>query len=223
MKVGIVAPIKLLNKYCTTNVQYCFPRLLMNSKEYRSFYNTRQELGNTIILDCRRITWKRSPEFLPVVQEALRYVKPNWVVLPSVMYNVPETLTVVKEHLRVLPKNLRFVGCLEGTTEEEVKRCKRQLSKMGLDKFAIPSHLYHTYKNEEAMYLGLHTNPEELVGYNGILITSLPVRLGLQGRFLIDYLPSPPPLTFYEDEDKWPETTKSNVEEVINIYEEGEE
>lgn len=219
MEVGIVAPISMLERYCTTNIQYCFPRLLMNNKEYRSFYVARQELGNTIILDCRKIIWKRTPEFLPVIQEALRYVKPNLVVLPSIMYNTQETLMVAKEYLRVLPKSLSFVGCLEGTTIKEVRRCRRQLSKIKLDKFAVPSHLYSTYKDEEAMYLGLHTNPEELVGHSGILITSLPVRLGLLGRFLTDYLPSPPPLTFYETSDKWPETTKSNVQEVLDTYE----
>lgn len=219
MEVAIVAPIKLLDKYCITHVQYCFPRLLVDSKEYRSFYVARQELGNTMILDCRRITWKRSPEFLPVVQEALQHIQPDWVVLPSVMYNVPETFIVAKKYLKALPKNLSFIGCLEGTTIKEVQKCKRQLSKLGLINFAIPAPLYSTYKNEEAMYLGLQTTPEELVGYSGILITSLPVRLGLQGRFLIDYLPSPPPLTFYETADPYPETTKSNIEEVLALYE----
>ncbi len=43
MRVGIIAPISMLNEYCTTDIQYCLPRLLVENKIYRDFYKKRKK------------------------------------------------------------------------------------------------------------------------------------------------------------------------------------
>lgn len=221
MKVGIIAPIKFLNKYCVTNIQYCLPSLF-TIKEYRNFYVSRYKSGDTIILDCKRVGWRRTGEFLPVIQEALKLIQPTYIILPSRMYNLTETIALTKRYLEALPKRFQYVGCLEGTDKREIGKCLEKIRKISTT-IAVPSHIYNLWKGEEykhqTIFIENHSCPDELIDQEGILVTSLPVRLGLQGRFLSDYLPGPPTLTYHESEDKYPEITRSNVEELIELYE----
>jgi len=217
MKVGIIAPIKFLRKYCITNIQYCLPSLLEESKGYREFYLERQRMGNIVILDCKKISWRREPEDLELVKKVLTYLKPTYIILPSYMYSVDLTIMVAKEYSGKLKGN--FIGCLEGTTLRETKKCAKNLK---LAQYAIPSHLFNICKGyfKEGIFIENHSSIDEFIGSDGILVTSLPVRLGLQGRLLSDDKPSPPSLTFHEDEDRYPTVTRRNVEEAIDFYEE---
>jgi len=222
MKVGIIAPIKFLNEYCITNIQYCLPSLLEDSKEYRDFYIGRKGKGDIIILDCRKPGWKRKPEDWNLVWTALEHLKPSIIILPSYMYNEKETSIVANSFKRDLRRlGVKLAGCLEGTSISEVKKCMRSLK--DVDMYAIPSHIYNICKKLDGkplIYIENHLALEELDGLDGILVTSLPVRLGLEGRLLSDYLPSPPSITFYEKEDKYPMITEKNVEEAVEHYEE---
>lgn len=221
MQVGIIAPIKFLREYCITNIQYCLPSLLVENEEYKNFYKERKKAGDTIILDCKKPGWKKEPEDWDLVQWTLEYLKPSMIILPSHMYSSSRTIEIASEYKAALPK-MKLVGCLEGTSYEEVGKCLVELRKI-TSTIAIPSHLYNTWKGEKyegpKIYIDNYLRIEELDKLDGILVTALPVRLGLQGRLLSNYLPSPPSLTFYEVEDKYPMITKKNVEEVINYYE----
>ena len=58
MKIGIIAPINFLEKYCITDIQYVLPKLLVEESQYRTFYAERKRQGDTIILDCKDPHWK---------------------------------------------------------------------------------------------------------------------------------------------------------------------
>jgi len=214
MKIGIIAPINFLNKYCITDVQYCLPKLLLESKIYRDFYQTREKLGDTIILDCREPIWKRKPEDFKVIGEALKIIKPSVVVGPSYMFNAKATAEIHEKFIQEF-RHIHTVGCLEGTSEKEIRGY--------FDRpMAIPSHMYRyalrARWTSETIFIENHLNLGELDGRDGTLVTSLPIRLGLQGRLLSDCLPSPPTLTFYEEEDKYPQITMKNVQETLEYY-----
>jgi hypothetical protein len=222
LKIGIIAPIRFLESYCTTGIQYCLPRLLVQEASYRSFYKGRQEKGDIVILDCRQPTWKRLPENFHVVEEALRYIEPDLVILPSYMFNRKRTIGVVKDWRPQLD-SYSLGAVLEGTNLKEVSRCTNDFSSFC---HVIPSHIYNIYlpnigkleTSSPTIYLENHSSPFELGGLGGILLTSLPIRLGLQGRLLHDYLPSPPSLNFYEAENSYPKVVEKNIEEVLEFY-----
>ncbi len=61
---------------------------------------------------------------------------------------------------------------------------------------------------------------EELTPTQGsIICTSLPIRLGLQGRLLPNFSPTPQSLTMNEEEDNYPEVVIRNIQEAIEYYE----
>lgn len=221
MRVGIIAPIKFLKEYCITDVQYCLPSLIINSETYRNFYLHRRELGNIIILDSTKIGWVRKPEDIRVVQEALKILQPSMLILPSYMFNYRKTIQVASEWTGRI-RGLKLVGCLEGASLQEIRKCREKIK--GVNQYAIPSHLHNIYKitkhGSPLVYIENHSWVEELsTSLDGILLTSLPVRLGLQGRVLSNYKPRPPGLTFYEEEDKYPTITRKNIEEALIYYE----
>lgn len=226
MQVGIIAPVSTLEKYCTTEIQYCLPFLIANDKGYRSFYNLKKEEGHLVIMDTHRDQgWERKPEEMEVILEALSYLTPSLIITPSHMFQTTKTVEAARLFLsklssrKVKPEGI--VGCVEGTTVREVKECAKDLKKLGITTLAIPSHLYKICKeiphNGPTIYIENHLNPEELDGLEGTLVTSLPVRLGLLGRLNSDYLPSPNSLTFKE-EDKFPKVIEKNIRDLIAFY-----
>ena len=213
MKIGIVAPVKFLERYCITDIQYCLPGLLVGEKTYRDFYIKRKKRGDTVILDCRRTSWRREPEDFDITKESLKIIEPSMVIAPSYMFSAKATADIYRKFRKVF--KLEAIGCLEGTSEEEIGGFLN-------DKVAIPSHMYRYALKKDwgphTIFIENHLTLGELDGRDGILVTSLPVRLGLQGRLLSDYLPSPPSLTFYEEEDPYPMITAKNVQETIEYY-----
>ena len=217
MKVGIITPVRFLERYCITDIQYCLPRLLVESMEYRNFYIRRQKEDNTLILDCRRPTWRRQPEDFSVVKEALKVIEPSVIIAPSYMFDSKASMGIYRAFMETF-KSDKVVRCLEEASEEEVDTYPRNIS------IAIPSHMFRYALKEpwgpQAVYIENHLSLGELDGLDGILVTSLPIRLGLQGRLLSNCLPSPPSLTFYEEEDPYPMITMKNVQETIEYYKE---
>jgi len=213
MKVGIIAPIKDLEKYCITDIQYCLPSLLLTSREYRDFYISKEEEDNLIILDCKKIGWKREPEDLEVVKKALEVIKPSIIISPSSMFNTKLSKKIYKEFLENIPSSYTVVRTIEGASVKDLVT--------NGDKVAIPSHMFRFLDKlpDNSVYIENHLNIEELEGRQGILVTSLPVRLGLQGRLLSDYRPTPPSLTFFEEKDKYSRVTIKNIEEIKEYYE----
>jgi len=216
MKIGIIAPIHLLERYCITDVHYVLPKLLVEESKYRNFYTKRKVQGHTIILDCRNLHWKRTPEDFDLVKKALNLLPPNIIIAPSYMFNAKLSQEVVKKFLKELPTNRnKVLRCIEGASESYLRYKKDT-------QYAIPSHMFRFLDHLpiKALYIDNHLDPKELSERKGILVTSLPVRLGLQGRLLSDFKPAPESLGFYEKEDLYPKITQKNVEDIIEFYKE---
>ncbi len=216
MKIGIIAPIGFLEKYCITDVQYVLPRLLVEEPKYRNFYIKRKEKGDTIILDCRTLGWKRTPESFTFIEKALGLISPDIIVAPSYMFNSKLSKEILEKFTKELPiKKGKVLKCMEGTSEKDITKGKDPY-------YAIPSHMYRFLDNLplKALHIENHLDPEELKGRKGTLVTSLPIRLGFQGRLLSDFKPAPESLTFYEEKDLYPKITLKNIEDIIEFYEE---
>jgi hypothetical protein len=222
MEIGIIAPTKLLSKFCClTEIQYCIPKLIVEDKKYRDFFTERESSGDLIILDLRSLGWKRKPESLEICRKALELLDRPLVVLPSYMYEVKRTLEVAEVYLGELRPSI-VSGCIEGTDSKEAESCAKKLKELGLRTLSIPAHLYPFFKtfNSEGprVYLDNYQKIEELAGIEGTLVTSLPVRLGLDGRLLSDHTPSPPSLTYSED-IAFPKIVEKNIKDAISYYE----
>jgi len=219
MKVGIIAPIRFLDKYCVTDIQYCLPSFLVESAEYQDFYKSRKRQGDTVILDCRKPGWKREPENFRTVELALEMLRPNIVIAPSHMFNLKESEDIYKEFVEEFSSFKHIIiRCLEVISSSDIENFPKSRT------FAIPSHSYRYVLDgnfgPNIFYIENHLNLNELDGRKGILVTSLPIRLGLQGRLVSDYKPSPNSLTFYEEEDPYPKVTMKNVMDTIEYYKE---
>lgn len=219
MQVGIIAPPKLL-KYCTTKTQYVIPSLFYGNKVYKDFYLAKKKEKCYIILDIRKISWKRSPEAdLDVVEDTIKELNPNAIILPSFMFEIKRTMEYIENYK--IKSSGKLFGCLEGTNLDEVLKLRGYYEEIGVNSFVIPSHIYNACTKVDCkgilIYLENHRRIEELEGCKGILVTSLPVRLGLQGRLLSDFSPSPPNLTFSEEEDRFPKIIERNIRELVSI------
>jgi hypothetical protein len=230
MEVGIIAPTEFLKSYCTTDIQYCLPGLAIENKTYSRWFKAKSTEGKKVILDCRKPGWRREPELASIVFKAIKLVDPSVLILPSYMFQMKKTLRVAHEFYEALFNNEAFgfieqtVGCLEGLDSREIAECLKGLLDIS-DFYAVPSHLqpklrdhYKELTEEELIFIENHLKLEELDGLSGILVTSLPIRLGLLGRPLSSPLPTPPSLTFEETKDKYPEITMANVKETIRYY-----
>ena len=169
-----------------------------------------------MILDCRVPHWKRAPEEFDIIEKALGLLPPDIIIAPSHMFNAKLSKETFKKFLGSLPRNKsKVIRCIEGTSEKDLKFNKDSLH-------AVPSHMFRFLEKLplNSLYIENHLDPKELHDREGILVTSLPVRLGLQGRLLSDSKPAPESLTFYEEEDLYPKITLKNVKDLIEIYKE---
>ena len=219
MRVSIIAPTSMLRTYCTTGIQYCLPRLFLEDRAYRHFYLERHKAGDLIILDCTKPEWKRQPASLESVRAVVARLYPQLIILPSHMYFWSKTVQVAREYMKELP-NVELVACLEGASRLQINQCMRAIK--NVHSYALPSHIYGVCKtvkwDKPIIYIDNHIQLEDLGGIEDILITSLPIRLGLEGRLLSDNRPKPPYLKFNEG-DKYPMVVRKNIEEVLRYYE----
>jgi len=216
MEIGIIAPIKMLEECCITGIQYCLPKLIVESEEYRKFYKGRIDEGDKVYMDLRQIGWRRGPEEWPIVEKALATLRPTYVILPSFAFEKEKTVQIEEDYSKRL-EGFKLIGTPEGTTLSEVNECMKAL---GLGRWALPSHLYSLIPDKQLngyYYIDNHLYMGELKGWDGTLFTSLPVRLGLKGRILSDYRPSIPALTFYE-EPQFPKIVDRNIREALEYY-----
>ena len=167
-------------------------------------------------MDLRQPTWKRTPEEWHIVEKALELITPSIIILPSYAYEKEKTIQVAVDYGKRL-EGFKLRGTPEGTTLAEVNECIKAL---GFTKWALPSHLYSLIPDKclkGCTYLDNHISLEELKKWDGTLVTSLPVRLGLKGRLLSDCRPSVPSLTLHE-EPEFPKIVEKNIKEVLEYY-----
>lgn len=230
MNVGIVAPIKMLSKYCKGGIQYCIPTWLLESDEYFDFYARHTLNGDSlVIMDTKSKEPRRQPEEEDIVIDAGETLKPDMVITPSVAFNKDKTLSEFYKFRNsdwgssFMKEGL--IGCVEGATLEEVVSCAKGL-KDHVGYYAVASHLLSFIGDglridKPIVYIDNRTSPWEISLQKGdIIVSSLPVRLGLCGRLNSNYLPSPPPLEFLENKDNYPIITTQNVDDFISHFKE---
>jgi len=227
MQVGLIAPPPLLEKCCITNIHYCLPILISKNKKYRSFYTRKALEGEIVILDCRKIGWKRTPEDPKICLDAIERLTPTIIILPSVMHSRKRTLEKSLQFLTYHFQGMKakFVYCAEGTNPKELRDSAKDSKELPVEVFtvAIASHSHRLCTDlkypKPLIYIENHQDVRELAHVpEGVLLTSLPVRLGLSGRLLSNYSPTPSHLTFRESGCDFPEIVKKNISDTLEIY-----
>lgn len=229
MDIGIIAPIKFLNRYCITRIQYCLPELLLDSKEYFDFYSSCLVGEERVILDCRTMDPIKKPISQSILKEVLERFKPTLIIMPSNAYSLSKTLVTQEDFLNIdyigYWKGARkLIACLEGTNELEVLRYQDAWTGY---KLAIPSHMYivtrKMLKAPRGYFIENRNDPYEITNGKGILLTSMPIRLGLEGRLNSLGPTTSSTLNFYLQEERFETVIEKNIEDLINHYKKEEE
>ncbi|GAG42034.1 unnamed protein product, partial [marine sediment metagenome] len=132
MKVGIVSPVKYLDK-CSREFCLCYASLLW-SKPYREYF---LELDGVVILADSHVLPRRPA--LDRLREGVKLLHPNYVILPSMDYSVDKTTRLVRAFLRSV-KIRNPIGVLQGYDLESMLACYNFLKGV-CDLIALPSPL----------------------------------------------------------------------------------
>lgn len=226
MEIGIIAPIKFLERYCITTTQYCLPELLLNSKDYLNYYKRCFNKGHRVILDCRETETLRKPIKYSILKEVLEIFEPSHIIMPSYAFSLIKTLKVQEELLELdfltpWKKNNRLIPCIEGTNEIEVLKYLETYPDIEI---AIPSHMYivtkRMLKPPRGFFIDNRNDPYEVKPGTGTLLTSMPVRLGFEGRLNSLGPTTSSTLNFYLEEDRFSSVVDKNISDLINYYRE---
>lgn len=226
MEVGIIAPIKFLERYCITSTQYCLPELLLNSKEYLNYYKRCFNRGHKVILDCKELETLRKPVRHSILKEVLEVFEPSHIIMPSYAFSLGKTLKIQEEFLELeylIPwkKNNRLISCVEGTNETEVLKYLNIYQDIEI---AIPSHMYivtkKMFKPPRGLFLDNRNDPYEISPGPGTLVTSMPIRLGFEGRLNSLGPTTSSTLNFHLEEDRFSSVIDKNISDLINYYRE---
>lgn len=239
MRVAIRAPIPLLENYCTlTNYQVCRPSLILESRLYRDFYIYRREQRDYVVLDSSD-SEPRKAVSSKLLLEATRLLRPNLVVAPDYDISSVKTVGLTVDFVRAYGKEIRnlgvgILGMVQGAVAEQYLSCYKSFYRL-VDAIGLPrsievntgraSFLKKLKTSKPIHIFGIHGNPEtELDNLLDLdrdtlfgISTSLPVRLGFQCRLLSEPLPEPPQLDYYSSHDPYPEFTKNNIEDFLDL------
>lgn len=224
MKVAIVAPVKYLSEYCLlTDFQMCYADIYKKSSTYKKFYLDRKEKGDIVILDYTAKLPKKVPserEYLCVLSD----LKPDYVVLPDIDFSVEKTITLAKKYLDKIDSSIQLIANLQGQNADLVYKCYNSVRDYAnviglpcsLEKIMERDILIKDFgiTKERCIFLEVYKNPRlEVSSLPNILgiVTSYPVRLGLDLRSLSEYYPTPPSLDFLSEKNPMPELVLENV------------
>ncbi len=185
MKIALIAPIRFLNKYCTTGSQLCYANLLGESSEYFKFYSGRVKAGDTVFLDLSPILPRKSFN-LDLYMEIVRLLRPSFTVLPNVDYATDKTLLLSHEFARDIGKGTKYVGVLQGTSLTDIKRCYKGINRisniiglpMSLEKVLPRTKIQEELKiTKPVIYLEVYGDLVEEAPDRGWVATALPLKL----------------------------------------------
>jgi hypothetical protein len=144
-------------------------------------------------------------------------LKPSLIVLPSKDYDFKTTESfLIKFGLSLCWSNFdqkKYLGLLQGTTIAEIQECYSFYKGMGIETLGLASPLELTCPrktlvsilepSEDIYFIEAYSDPLQELEDTDIkgFCSSYPVRLGLVGRTLMDWGPTPPKLDFYSTED----------------------
>ena len=230
MYIGIVSPIALLNKYSKPHkLQYCYCDLAQSSLTYLDFYLKMSKAGRTIFLDLSPVMPRSSRGYDPsLVVSYAKVINPSYIVLPCFEYSHDKTVVMAQRAVNFfkafLPEETQYMGLPQGTTKEEVIKCIKDLQSIpgvssigmsaSLELVAPRSHLLDSAK--DPYYLDVYNSvdgeipPSKVKGW----ITSFPIRLGIEGKRILDKC-SQVPLDFSFAKDS--NIIRSNVEDFLDV------
>ena len=210
IKPPIIAPIPLLDYFCTTGVHVCYATVASESSEYRDFYKKESRKGEIVIMDYSPKV-PRVPKEVDLYKDLVEDIGPAVVVLPDTDIKMKKTIDESLDFLEQV-KSFSFIrstiGMLQGRNLEELGDCytkfKDKVSAIGL-----PSSLeVLASRNSIVKSLGIIMPCAYVEVYSNvyderpfmdnvhIMWSSLPLRLAYLGRDLEGIRPSPPPLDF---------------------------
>ena len=228
MEAALIAPIEYLH-YCTTNTLVCYSKFLSN-KKYRDFFLKARVEGRRIILDSSP-SLPRSSHTLDLLLSGIGVVNPDIVVLPSVDFSYPRTVSLVRDFSREYTSLPETIGLLQGTDILSLEKCylgiRGYCDYIGLssplEKIAKRQQLIKDLGiREPVIYLEVFSNPyEELPPKDSVICTSFPIRLAEGLRYLKDYYPTPPALDFEMPAGRLiSEIADKNVKEYLDYLDE---
>ena len=239
MRVAIPAPIPLLEDYCAlTDYHLVKPTIVLESQKYLDFYRGRQTLGDFLVLDS---TDSEPREFISpsTLFEIAVILRPDLVVAPDWDMNSTrtenQTISFLKKYKEELAGfKVGILGMVQGATMEQCLSCYKSFSR-GVDAIGLPRSMeaavgrvkfLKKVRTKKSIHIfGIHSNPEEELDHildldrdsiTGVT-SDLPGRLGLICRLLDELRPEPPLLDFYSGHNPFPDFTKKNIEDFIDL------
>ena len=144
MKVAVISPISLLDRYCTfTDYHLALAHLVLSSDIYRKFYQERKKAGDYVILDNSLIELGHAMD-LSSLMAAFTAIQPDEFVLPDVYMNRLATIEAVKKgvhEVRTLLKGStpKLMAVPQGENAWAWIDCYQQLLEIeGIDVIGIP-------------------------------------------------------------------------------------
>lgn len=141
MKISVIAPIPLLEKYSSLSDHYhlVLTHLVHQSPKYKEFYRQCGKRGDWILLD-NSAHELGAGEGTSMIISAAEAIGANEVILPDRLFFGEDTYersfeTAMKIRYR-LP-DVRLMGVPQGRTVNEYDRCLRRLLSLGIDAIGI--------------------------------------------------------------------------------------
>ena len=225
MKVGIFSPINY-PELCCTKVFPCYAKYIITSDKYLNFYRSKKGVG-TIILDTAPNLPRQNN--LDVLLNATNKLDPDFVVLPSRDYDCVGTVNLAKAFMRRVNISREYIGVLQGLDLDTLHKCytvlKEYCSAIGLpsvlETVSKRSAIVKEFKiTEQVVYIEIHSSPYHEVHKDKktIIITSYPIRLAMDSRELVEYLPTPPPLDYELSKgEQLMELARDNIREYLGV------
>ena len=225
MKVACIVPIAALELVGDHTYHMALTHLTLLSPEYCTFYSVRK-VGSILIQDNSAFELDR-PCSDAEIKDAAEQLNPEIVVVPDSMWNPEENIYLARQYkeeaykLRAYYPNLKFMGVPHGSEESEFLDNLQDLLRLGyIDIIGLPktsarldirSRCAGIIADQGRLvhFLGVWDNPigEVLEGkeFNASrgkdivlgLDSSYPARLGIAGRTLLEYHPTPKAPDFF--------------------------
>jgi hypothetical protein len=172
MKVALICPPALLERYGRlTHYHLVLPHLL-ESKKYSDFYRERRANGDFIILDNGAAEGlEYGPRHL---HRLAKEVEANEIVVPDTLGDYLDTISKAKAFVPYADPDFKYMAVIQGSTMEEVLKC-----------------LYYITSAPDMMYitsLGLPRVLNTIDHHFRAILASTIIREGIHEKFQIHFL-----------------------------------
>jgi len=220
MKLGLICPLNLLEYEDSFKVHYFLPYLALKYSIYKHKLLQWKARGDILIMDGSRSSGV--PEDLEVLLEGIEKVKPTHVILPSIKFQFKHTVEILPKYDIIMNIGIDSIMPLEGVELVDLLNCMSQTKEYKIH--SIRSYLYPIIKNEfsnqEILYIETRNTLRELEDRKGMLVSSMPIRLSIEGLPLSSNKTNPKQINLIEEENKYPDLLEKNIRDYKLMYEE---